>query len=104
MTGLITPRPIAWVSTISAKGIVNLAPFSFFNGVSASPPTLMFSCVDKRDGSQKDTVRNLAALPEFVVNVCSYDQRMAINETSAELDYEVSELEACGLTTLPSET
>ncbi len=103
LIGFITPRPIAWISTVSANGIVNLAPFSFFNGVSANPPTVVFSCVDKRDGSRKDTIRNLNAVPEFVVNLCTYDQREAVNETSAELDYEVSELEACGLTALPSE-
>lgn len=103
LIGLITPRPIAWVSTVSARGFVNLAPFSFFSGVSANPPTVAFSCVDRRDGSQKDTIRNLHAVPEFVVSVCSYAQREAVNETSAELDYEVSELEACGLTALPSE-
>ncbi len=104
LIGLVTPRPIAWVSTLSARGVVNLAPFSFFNAVAANPPTLMFSCVDRRDGTRKDTVRNLHDVPEFVVSVCSYAQREAINETSAELDYEVSELDACGLTALPSET
>lgn len=104
LIGLVTPRPIAWVSTVSPRGVVNLAPFSFFNAVAANPPTLMFSCVDRRDGSRKDTVRNLEVTPEFVVSVCCYAQREAINATSAELDYEVSELEACGLTALPSET
>lgn len=103
MIGLITPRPIAWVTTVSARGIVNLAPFSFFSGVSASPPTLAFSCVNRRDGSKKDTIRNLEVVPEFVVNLCSYDQREAVNESSAEVDYEVDELALCGLTPAPSQ-
>lgn len=104
LIGLVTPRPIAWVSSVSANGVTNLAPFSFFNAITANPPTLVFSCANRRDGSKKDTIRNIEAVPEFVVNVCSYDQREAINDTSAELDYEVDELATFGLTALPSET
>src|SRR5215203_1870980 len=59
MISTILPRPIAWVSTISADGKTNLAPFSFFQGVTSNPPTLMFVPVNTRDGSKKDTVRNL---------------------------------------------
>jgi flavin reductase (DIM6/NTAB) family NADH-FMN oxidoreductase RutF len=103
MIHLITPRPIAWVSTVSPAGVVNVAPFSFFNGVAASPPTLMFSAVNRRDGSPKDTVRNIEATGQFVVNVVSHDMRVPMNATSEELPYEQSELETCGLTALASE-
>lgn len=104
LIGLVTPRPIAWVTSLSPNGITNLAPFSFFNAITANPPTLVFSCANRRDGSKKDTIRNIEAVPQFVVNVCSYDQREAMNDTSAELDYEVNELETFGLTGVPSET
>jgi flavin reductase (DIM6/NTAB) family NADH-FMN oxidoreductase RutF len=103
LVGLITPRPIAWVSTVSPGGVTNLAPFSFFNGVAANPPTLLFSVVNRRDGSKKDTVRNIEATGELVVNLVSHDLREAMNATSAELPYEESELELAGLTPLPSE-
>jgi flavin reductase (DIM6/NTAB) family NADH-FMN oxidoreductase RutF len=102
MSGLITPRPIAWVSTVSARGIPNLAPFSFFNGVAASPPTVVFSCVNQRDGTPKDTARNLEVVPELVVNIVSRDVADRMNVTSEELPYEVNELERAGLTPLPS--
>jgi flavin reductase (DIM6/NTAB) family NADH-FMN oxidoreductase RutF len=103
MVHLITPRPIAWVSSVSPAGVVNLAPFSFFNGVAASPPTLMFSTVNRRDGSPKDTVRNVEATGQFVVNVVSHDLRVPMNATSEELPYDQSELDACGLTAVPSD-
>lgn len=102
MIGAITPRPIAWVSTLSPNGIANLAPFSFFNGVAASPPALVFSPVNRRDGTKKDTVRNLEQTPELVVNVVDFASRELMNATSAELDYEVSELERCGVPSAPS--
>lgn len=68
MIGAITPRPIAWVSTVSPKGIPNLAPFSFFNGVTSNPPTVVFSPVNNRHGRKKDTVLNIEATKQFVVN------------------------------------
>lgn len=103
MISVITPRPIAWVSTVSPRGIPNLAPFSFFNGVAANPPTVVFSPVNRRDGSKKDTVLNIEKTPEFVVNVVSFDQAAPMNACSEEFAYEVSEFEKCGLTPLPSE-
>jgi flavin reductase (DIM6/NTAB) family NADH-FMN oxidoreductase RutF len=103
MVELVTPRPIGWVSTVSAAGSDNLAPFSFFNAVGANPPSLCFSVANRRDGTVKDTIRNLEATGEFVVNVASYDLREAINASSAELPYEESEFAHCGLTPLPSE-
>jgi flavin reductase (DIM6/NTAB) family NADH-FMN oxidoreductase RutF len=103
MIGVITPRPIAWVSTVAPDGVTNLAPFSFFAGVSANPATVVFSPVNHRDGSKKDTVRNLEANGEFVVSVVPYALREAMNATSEELPYGVSEIERCGIATVPSE-
>jgi flavin reductase (DIM6/NTAB) family NADH-FMN oxidoreductase RutF len=102
MIGLITPRPIAWVSSISPGGVINLAPFSFYNGVAASPPTILFSAVNHRDGRKKDTVVNVEATGEFVVNVVSYELREPMNVTSEEIPYEMDELAKAGLTVLPS--
>jgi flavin reductase (DIM6/NTAB) family NADH-FMN oxidoreductase RutF len=103
MIACITPRPIAWVSTISPGGVPNLAPFSFFNGVGANPPAVVFSPVNRRDGSRKDTVINIEANRQFVVNVVSEPMASRMNHTSAELPYEVNEFEVCGLTPVPSE-
>ena len=91
LTHTILPRPIAWVSTISAAGRTNLAPFSFFQGVTASPPSLLFIPVNTRDGSKKDTVRNLEEVPEFVVNLVSNALAETMNATAATLPYEESE-------------
>lgn len=97
MIACITPRPIAWVATCSEDGIANIAPFSFFSGIAASPATLLFSAVNKGDGSKKDTVVNIEATQEFVVHVATYDKREAINKSSAEFPSEESEFAACGL-------
>src|SRR4051812_14774901 len=97
MVSTILPRPIAWVSTISGEGRVNLAPFSFFQGITSSPPTLMFVPVNARDGSKKDTVRNIEAVPEFVVNLVSFAQAEKMNATAALLPYGESEFETFGI-------
>jgi flavin reductase (DIM6/NTAB) family NADH-FMN oxidoreductase RutF len=93
----ILPRPIAWVSTLSSSGVANLAPFSFFQGVCARPPTLMFCPVNHRDGSPKDTLRNLEATGEFVVNTVSAADAEAMNATSATLPHDHSEFERFGV-------
>lgn len=98
----ITPRPIAWVSTISPEGVTNLAPFSFFNGVTANPPTLMFVPVNNREGAPKDTVRNIEATREMVVNIVSADLAEAMNATAAMLPPEQSEFEHVGIEAAPS--
>lgn len=103
MIGFITPRPIAWVSTISPAGVTNLAPFSFFQGITPNPPTLMFCPLNNREGKKKDTIRNIEAVPEFVVNIVSFDLAEKMNKSSDAFPYEVSEFEKCGLTPLPSE-
>ena len=92
----ILPRPIAWVSTVSVSGVPNLAPFSFFQGVCARPPTLMFCPVNHRDGSPKDTLRNIEATGEFVVNTVSAADAEAMNATSAMLPFAESEFERFG--------
>ena len=103
MISTILPRPIAWVSTIGATGRTNLAPFSFFQGVTANPPTLMFVPVNTRDGRRKDTVRNIEAVPEFVVNLVSFELAEKMNASAAMLPYEESEFEAFGIASTPSE-
>lgn len=102
LTGAILPRPIAWVSTQSSEGVLNLAPFSFFTVVAADPLTICFSVMRKgRDGSKKDTVRNVESTGEFVVNIVSEPLVEMMNATSAEVD--VDEFSLAGLTPAPSE-
>lgn len=103
MAGTIMPRPIAWVSTISADGKTNLAPFSFFQAVCANPPTLMFVPVNTRDGTKKDTVRNLEQVPECVVNLVSVALTEQMNATAALLPYGDSEFEKFGVASAASE-
>lgn len=102
MISTILPRPIAWVSTISADGKTNLAPFSFFQGITANPPTLMFVPVNNRQGVKKDTVRNIEAVPEFVVNLVSHELGGQMNRTAALLPYGESEFEKFGIVSAPS--
>jgi flavin reductase (DIM6/NTAB) family NADH-FMN oxidoreductase RutF len=102
MTGTILPRPIAWVATISADGRTNLAPFSFFQGITSSPPTLMFVPVNRRDGTAKDTIRNIREVPEFVVNLVSFELGEKMNATAAELPHGESEFAAFGIAPAPS--
>lgn len=103
MTGTILPRPIAWVSTISPDGRPNLAPFSFFQGITANPPTLMFVPVNTRDGSKKDTLRNLELVPEFVVNLVPSALAEAMNATASLLPYGESEFAHFGIAEAPAQ-
>ena len=98
MIGGIVPRPIAWVSTCAPDGALNLAPFSFFMGVSSRPPCLAFSVTRKRDGDKKDTLLNIESTREFVVNSAQEEMAGPINQSSAEYPYGVSEFEKIGLT------
>ena len=98
----INPRPIAWVSTISAAGQTNLAPFSFFQGVCASPPTLLFTGANDRTGKKKDSVVNVGEVPEFVVNLVPYALRDVMNATSAPLPHGESEFEKFNIAAAPS--
>lgn len=103
MISTILPRPIAWVSTISPEGKTNLAPFSFFQGITANPPTLMVVPVNDRAGNKKDTVRNIEAVSEFVVNLVSFELAETMNKTAALLPYGESEFEAFGIAAAPSD-
>ncbi|MDA8564199.1 flavin reductase family protein [Mariniblastus sp.] len=102
MIRAIAPRPIAWVSTVSPTGATNLAPFSYFNGVCSDPAVLSFSVVNKPDGTPKDTVRNIRANEQFVVNVVPFFLADSMAQTAADLPYEESEIDAAGLTTIDS--
>lgn len=104
MIGAIVPRPIAFVSTLSAAGIRNLAPFSFFTAASANPPVVCFApMIRGSDGEQKDTLRNVLETGEFVVHIVSEDFAEKMNICSAEYPPEVDEWEKSGLTAIPSE-
>lgn len=104
MVGAIVPRPIAFVSTISARGVYNLAPFSFFTGISANPPVICFSpMVRGSDGQRKDTLQNIEATREFVVNVVSEEFAAQMNMCSPEFPPDVDEFAISGLTPIPSD-
>ena len=90
---LVAPRPIGWISSLSAGGKANLAPFSQFNLVSTSPPVVMFACNTPEDRAEKDTITNVRATGEFVVNLVSWDLLEAMNATSAPLPHGVDEFE-----------
>lgn len=98
----VAPRPIAFVTTLSREGITNLAPFSFFNGVSSDPPVLSIAVATKRDGSKKDTWRNIEETGEFVVNIVVPELMDAVIAGAKELPHNVSELDLSGLPSLPS--
>src|SRR5438132_8734407 len=93
---IVAPRPIGWISSISAKGEVNLAPYSYFNGVSSRPPVVCFS-----SEGRKDSVSFIEETGEFVCNLATWDLRLAMNITSAPFPRGVDELRAAGLTPAP---
>lgn len=102
LVSLVTPRPIAWVTTLGPDGVVNAAPFSFFNALGANPPIVGFCPGDRDDGTPKDTARNVRFGHEFVVNLVDEAVAEAMNRTAASLPYGMSEIAAAGLTTAPS--
>ncbi len=97
LTNLVVPRPIAWVTSQSAQGVVNLAPFSFFNAIGSNPLYLMISVGRNDDGSMKDTANNISASSEFVVNMVTEDVLAAMNISAADFPADESELSAAGL-------
>lgn len=99
--GCVVPRPIAWVTTLGASGVLNAAPFSFFNGVTARPPTVMISIGHREP--PKDTLANLRASGEAVVQLPAPGQLDAVHQSGAEYRSSLSEAEVLGLATLPSE-
>ena len=98
----IVPRPIAWVSTVSSAGVLNLAPFSFFCGVGSRPPTLLFCPANRRDGTPKDSLANSLARQEFVVNMVPHALAQQMQVTARELPPEDSEFELADLETAAS--
>lgn len=102
LTPLIAPRPIALVSTMSASGIGNLAPFSFFAMGGQNPQSVAFCPVADRDGNPKDTLRNVLETGEFVINVVTRPMAERVNQASAPFAFEVDEFDATGFTRLPS--
>jgi len=97
LTATVVPRPIAWVSTVSAGGVQNLAPHSFFTIASVAPPVVQFSSVGR-----KDTLRNVEATGQFVVNLAPEGLFGQINDTGTDFPHGVSEFEAAGIDTEPS--
>jgi flavin reductase (DIM6/NTAB) family NADH-FMN oxidoreductase RutF len=92
MTALVVPRPIGWISTVSRAGVVNLAPYSFFNVVSGAPPFVMFASKPR-----KDSQRNAEETGEFVYNMATYELREAVNASSTEWGPAISEPDRIGL-------
>ncbi len=100
---LVIPRPIGWISSAAADGTPNLAPYSFFNGVSYTPPQVMFAATGPQaDNRFKDTVSNIEATGEFVVNMATWDLRRAMNASAAPAPPEIDEFRVAGLTPAPS--
>lgn len=96
---IVTPRPIAWVSTQDSNGVQNLAPYSFFNAIADEPPQVMFSSLGHKDDQpeSKDTVENIKETGVFCVNIVSLALKDAMNASTAALPKGVSEFEAAGL-------
>ncbi len=103
MIGAIVPRPIAWVSTVDPYGVRNLAPFSYFMGVSAEPPVIAFAVTNRPGPLKKDTLRNIRASREFVVNFVTEALAEAMNLTAGDYAPEVDEFALAGLTAVPGE-
>ena len=104
LTSSIIPRPIAWVSTVSKKGEINLAPFSFFTGVSWHPPALAFSPANRNDGTKKDTVINIEDTKEFVINIVSTDLLSAMESSARPIPCGEDMSHIKGITMVPCKT
>ena len=98
----IVPRPIGWITTIGTDGTVNLAPYSFFNGVATDPPMVMFASGGGSEKGDKDTLVNCERTGEFVCNMATWELRQAMSRTSASVAAGVSELDMAGLEAEPS--
>lgn len=102
LTHVVVPRPIAWVTTLSESGVVNAAPFSFFNVFGSDPAFVALGIGDRKDGRPKDTVANIEMTEEFVINIVTEPLAKRMVQTSCEYDPEENELEAVSLTAAPS--
>lgn len=102
MTDLIAPRPIAWVSTVSDRGVANLAPFSYFQAVSSAPPSIVLGIAWLASGRPKDSLANILDTRELTISHVDESLVPAMNATSAELEPEISEWDACGIDSAPA--
>lgn len=102
LTTIVAPRPIAFVSTLSADGRPNLSPFSYFNLGGANPPSVVFSVTNNREGKEKDTILNVRETREYVVNAVDFSMAEPMNVTSASYPRGVSEWEMAGFRMEPS--
>jgi len=102
LTSAVAPRPIAWVTTVDSRGLVNAAPFSWFNTVCPDPPMVAIAIGSRADGSPKDTYRNIRDTEEFVVNVVTRQAADVMVQSSAEYAPDVSEVAELALHTTPS--
>lgn len=100
-SGLVVPRPIGWIGTLSTDGVANLAPYSFFNLIGNDPMHVAFS-PGSMGGGDKDSLANARAVPEFTVNIVTDETVVAMNDTAATLPPEEDEFEHAGLTKLAS--
>jgi flavin reductase (DIM6/NTAB) family NADH-FMN oxidoreductase RutF len=103
LTGIVVPRPIAWITTVSEDGGINLAPFSAFVILANDPPMIGVS-IGRRGADLKDTARNIKRTGQFVVNSPHLSQVELVHLSAEELPHEVSEVHTLGLTTVPSDT
>ena len=101
MTQTIVPRPVAWITSRSESGVLNLAPYSYFNAMASDPPLVVISFGLRPDGSIKDTRRNIETGGAFVVNIAHREMAEAMTASSATLAEDVSEVERLGLETAP---
>ncbi|MFN0300209.1 MAG: flavin reductase family protein [Burkholderiales bacterium] len=101
---LVVPRPIGWISSVDKQGVVNLAPFSFFNAISSRPPMVFFGAngTHLTAGGEKDSLSNVRETGEFVANLVTWDQRQQMNDSSTPAPRDVDEMDAVGLEKLPS--
>ena len=97
LVGGVIPRPIAWISTVSATGVTNLAPYSFFTVASCNPPVLLYTQVTPRSGKNKDTLANILETKSCVVNIVSAPLLEKMNATCESLPPEISEFSAAGI-------
>lgn len=101
---VVVPRPIGWISTVNREGVVNLAPYSFFNAVSSDPPMVFYGAngTHAADGGEKDSLRNVRESGEFVCNLVTWELRHAMNDTATPAPHGVDEMQVTGLAQLPS--
>lgn len=101
---IVAPRPIGWITTQNAAGVVNLAPYSFFNAVSSDPPMVFYGAngTHDADGGEKDSLRNVRETGEFVCNLVTWELRQQMNATATPAPHGISEMEVAGIASLPS--